>query len=385
MLRPSISAALAAALLALPAAGRAQTETAPADSVRLVTRDIPNFWRAYDEAAGRDSAERVRIFRAVYLEPGSPGLHDWAWLRLADRRAVRQRLVAGGWSAATLDSAQAAPPGSALRDSLERARRPVMLQAAAENLVAALAAFPGYYADIRGRSLAVDTSAVVSATVRRGLRRLAELYPEARFPDIYFLIGNLSTGGTVGLSGMLIGTEQYAGGPDTPRDGIPPWFAEILATHTLESLGALVIHEAVHSLQAPRSSRTLLEQALVEGTADFLAELALGATGLADTPRHRYGRAHEREVWLDFRDEMATDSTIRTWMYNGNVPAPANHGATDMGYFVGYVVAREYYERAADKRAAIRELLLMPDPERLLRESAYAERIERTGAGGGRR
>jgi hypothetical protein len=46
----------------------------PVDSVALVTRDIPNFWRAYDLAAARDGAERTRIFRTVYLQPGSPGL-----------------------------------------------------------------------------------------------------------------------------------------------------------------------------------------------------------------------------------------------------------------------------------------------------------------------
>lgn len=84
----------------------------------------------------------------------------------------------------------------------------------------------------------------------------------------------------------------------------------------------------------------------------------------------------ERAVWLDFRDEMATDSTIGTWMYNGRVPFPKNHGATDMGYWVGARIARSYYERATDKRAAVRELLFLPDPERLLAESGYAAYTE---------
>src|SRR5687767_6206114 len=92
-------------------------------------------------------------------------------------------------------------------------------------------------------------------------------------------------------------------------------------------LPGLVVHEAVHSLQRPRSSRTLLSQALGKGIADFLSELAVGPWH-AGTERQRYGRAHEREVWLDFKDEMDTDSTMRTWMYNGMVPAPKNHGAT---------------------------------------------------------
>src|SRR5436309_15210150 len=76
----------------------------PVDSVALVTRDIPNFWRAYDLAAGKDSAERTRIFRTVYLHPGSPGLRDWMRVRLMKRDSVRARMIASVWSAARLDS-----------------------------------------------------------------------------------------------------------------------------------------------------------------------------------------------------------------------------------------------------------------------------------------
>src|SRR5258708_12463329 len=77
---------------------------APADSVQIVTRDIPNFWRAYDLAVGKDSAQRVHIFETVYLHPGSPGLRDWIRERLMNRDTVRARLIAAGWPAAHLDS-----------------------------------------------------------------------------------------------------------------------------------------------------------------------------------------------------------------------------------------------------------------------------------------
>src|SRR5436190_24048121 len=76
----------------------------PVDSVALVTRDIPNFWRAYDLAAGKDTAERTRIFRTAYLQPASPGLRDWMRVRLMNRDTVRARLIASGWTIARLDS-----------------------------------------------------------------------------------------------------------------------------------------------------------------------------------------------------------------------------------------------------------------------------------------
>src|SRR6266540_2925287 len=89
---------------------------APVDSVQIVTRDIPNFWRAYDSATGKADAEQARIFRTVYLQPGSPGLRDWMQLRLMNRDTVKARMIAAGWTAGRLDSTS--------RDSLERASAP---------------------------------------------------------------------------------------------------------------------------------------------------------------------------------------------------------------------------------------------------------------------
>ncbi|OLC38133.1 MAG: hypothetical protein AUH75_11325 [Gemmatimonadetes bacterium 13_1_40CM_4_65_7] len=319
---------------------------APIDSVQIVTRDIPNFWRAYDLAAGTDSAERVRIFETVYLQPGSPGLRDWMRVRLMNRDTVRARLTA-----------------------------PFYERSAAEELLRALGQYPRYYAAVRPTTLSVDTNSRITQGIRRGLQKLAALYPEARFPTIYFLIGTLSTGGTTAQSGMLMGTEQSASDPTTPLDELPDWAQKNLPTHTFASLVGLVVHEAVHTQQKPAppgQPDNLLRHAMGEGIADFLAELAVGPW-IANAPRQIYGRAHEHDVWVDFQNEMqGGDSTIRMWMYNGMVPPDKNHGAIDIGYWVGYRIAGAYYARAKDKRAAVRELLELRDPVAVLRESGYA-------------
>jgi len=353
---------LALCLLASPAPAQS-----PIDSVQIVTRDIPNFWRAYDQAAGKDSAERVRIFETVYLQPGSPGLRDWMRVRLMNRDTVRARLVAAGWPKERLDSLSP--------DSVRKVTAPFYERSAAEELLRALAQYPRYYAAVRPTTLAVDTNSRVTQGIRRGLTRLAALYPEARFPNVYFLIGTLSTGGTTAQSGMLIGTEQSASDPATPLDELPDWARKNFPTHTFESLVGLVVHEAVHTQQKPAppgQQDNLLRHALGEGIADFLAELAVGPWA-ANSPRQSYGRAHEHDVWVDFQDEMqGGDSTIRTWMYNGMVPPDKNHGAIDIGYWVGYRIAGAYYARAKDKRAAVRELLELRDAEAILRASGYA-------------
>ena len=347
--------------------------TQQVDSTRIVTSDIPNFWRAYDLAAGKDNNEQVRIFRTIYLQPGSPGLRDWMRVRLMNRDTVKARMIAAGWTAGRLDSLRRNSLG---RDSLERAVAPFAEQSAAEELLRALRAYPRYYAAVRPTTLSVDTSSRVTQGIRRGLSKLAGLYPEARFPNVYFLIGTLSTGGTTAQSGMLIGTEQSASDPTTPLDELPDWAQKNLPTHRFESLVGLVVHEAVHTQQKPAPAGqqdNLLRHALGEGIADFLAELAVGPAAVK-TPRQIYGLAHEHEVWVDFQDEMEIvgDSIIRMWMYNGMVPPDKNHGAVDIGYWVGYRIAGAYYARAKDKRAAVRELLELRDAEAILRASGYA-------------
>jgi hypothetical protein len=338
----------------------------PVDSVQIITRDIPNFWRAYDLAAGKDSAERVRIFETVYLQPGSPGLRDWMRVRLMNRDTVRARMAAAGWPRARLDSLTL--------DSLKKVTAPFYERSAAQELLRAMAMYPRYYAAVRPTTLSVDTNSQITQGIRRGLTRLTELYPEARFPNIYFLIGTLSTGGTTAQSGMLMGTEQSASDSATPLDELPDWARKNMPWHRFESLVGLVIHEAVHTQQKPRPEghkNTLLRQALGEGIADFVSELAVGPWH-ANTPRQIYGRAHEHEVWVDFQDEMQGDeATMRMWMYNGMVPEDKNHGAIDIGYWVGYAIAKSYYNRASDKRAAVRELLELRDPEAILRASGY--------------
>src|SRR6185369_1944227 len=52
-------------------------------TVKFITSDIENFWRAYDLAAKEtDKTKRVAIFQTEYLDKGSPGLKDFLRLRI---------------------------------------------------------------------------------------------------------------------------------------------------------------------------------------------------------------------------------------------------------------------------------------------------------------
>lgn len=263
------------------------------DSARLITSDIELFWDVYDNAP----PEQLEVWlRREYLNRGTQGLRDFIPYRIlsAVDLAARIRRDRGRY--------EAARPGTGRVSEME-------------------------------------------SQIRATFHALKALYPDAVFPDVYFVVGRFNTGGTVSPAGLLIGAEMYR---DPAR------------------LPMIVAHELVHYQQPPGGGGlTLLEQAFREGSADFVGELLSGQRMNAEA--QEYGRAHEAELWAEFRTVMhGTDFT--GWLY-GN-PPPGR--PADLGYFVGYRIAEAYYAQAADKAAALRDILRVQDVERILAASGYS-------------
>src|ERR1044072_7737077 len=130
-------------------------------TVKFVTSDIGNFWRAYDLAAKEtDKAKRIAIFQTDYLDKGSPGLKEFLRLRIKS----------------------------------------------AENLVDTIDRMPKYYSSIPSQTQQVLR---MEKRMREAFKKFKSIYAEAVFPYVYFVIGVASSGGTTGPSGLLIGTEMY--------------------------------------------------------------------------------------------------------------------------------------------------------------------------------
>lgn len=181
-------------------------------------------------------------------------------------------------------------------------------------------------------------------------------------PDVYFVVGNEIAGGTTTRGRhpvILIGTERAG---------------------SLAGIGSTVAHEFVHTQQhyawigsltggpaflAPLKG-TLLRASITEGSADFVAELLTGRLH-----RYPYGEAHAAELWADFRRDMHGKDYSR-WLYNGWNRAALGNRPPDLGYFIGYSIAKAYYTKAADKRAALRDILNIRDFDQFLNASGYA-------------
>jgi uncharacterized protein YjaZ len=129
----------------------------------------------------------------------------------------------------------------------------------------------------------------------------------------------------------------------------------------------VLAHEYAHVQQARQlvddEHPTVLEMSLIEGIADLMAELTSGQGGYANLAEQVPG--HETEIETDFlADQDKTD--LSKWLYNSTADKQ-----NDVGYWVGYRIAKAYYQHAKDKKQAIKDLLQMTDPKAILAKSGW--------------
>lgn len=202
------------------------------------------------------------------------------------------------------------------------------------------------------------------------MAKFQELYPDARFPSVYFVIGRLTSGGTTGRAGLLIGTEVNALGEGVDTTELQQTRASFLrAMGTIDHLPLIVVHELVHSQQKFSGRNNLLTQSMKEGAADYVTEAVANSTinayarGWADARRDR--------LFQQFaRDWAATPERTNGWLYNydrvqGDQPA-------DLGYWIGAEICRSFYDRASDKKAAFATIVRMENPAAIVKASSYA-------------
>jgi len=289
--------------------------------VHISTSDVSNFWHAYDLSVTRPAAEWQDIFRREYFNKRSPGLEDYFVTKIrseADFVQVLQRL-------------------------------------------------PKFYAGIRDGSLGLAGNL---PEIKRSFRRLKTLYPQAIFPDIYFLVGELTSGGTSTSTGLLLGSEMISVGPRTSLDELGPW--ERSAVGPSSSVSGVVAHEIIHFEQLTSGDNRLLAAALAEGAADFMGAMISGK--LLNDALRTYGDSHEAELWRSFSQEM-NGTNLSHWLYQGDQHPPGV--PADLGYYVGRKICEAYYNRAKDKKRAIRDLVEMRDATKMLQGSGYGEQFSR--------
>lgn len=196
----------------------------------------------------------------------------------------------------------------------------------------------------------------VKERVAAALRKLETLYPEARFPPVTI---SVSRGKPVGVgspaAGVMIGLEALCA-TDWMNPDPEARFVHVIA------------HEYAHVQQVRElvddETPTVLEASLIEGIADLVGEQISGQTAYASVAKSVPG--HERDIGRAFlADQDKTD--LSDWLYNSTAETQ-----NDVGYWVGYRIAKAYYTKAGDKKRALKELLEMTDPKAILAKSGWS-------------
>ncbi len=281
------------------------TRNAPSvDGPIIQIDDVARFYRVYDAAGGHPSADQLQH---DYLDPGSEGLHHFAKARNVT--------------------------GVTIADAL--AKRPELYT---------------------GARRCMDVLPRVRERLGAAFLKLVQLYPEAKTPPVTIVVGR--------------GRPVAIGGPngEGTQVGLEALCAVTWLNPNLEDRFVHVIaHEFAHVQQSPtlmsNDHPTVLELSVIEGSAEFVAELTSGDVGYSQFKTSTVG--HEKEIETAFvADEDKTD--LSNWFNNSTIEKPG-----DLGYWVGYRIAKSYYQHATDKRVALREILQMTDPEALLAKSGW--------------
>lgn len=309
---PEVSGVVIGALACAAISGAAQSAASmdfgPAAGPTIHIEDVDRFYKVYDAAGGHPTADQLQH---DYIDPGSDGQQQFA----------KVRNISGTRIAETL------------------AKHPEIYSSAKRCMVV--------LPRVRQR-------------LEVALRTLGRLYPEARLPPVTIAVGR---GKPVGVgspvTGLQIGLEALCA-TDWLNPDVKDRFVHVIA------------HEYAHVQQVPAlvdaEHPTVLERSLVEGAAEFAAELISGNVAYSQFSASTKGR--EKEIEIAFVSDV--DKTdLSQWLDNSTTEKPG-----DLGYWVGYRVVKSYYQHASDKRRAFREILEMTDPKAFLAKSGWYPGIQ---------
>lgn len=269
----------------------------------IITADIDHFWEAFDEISQtKDSVEQHQLLNDLYISKATDGLQ-----------------------------------------SLLRVRRytPKMYIDAINN-------YPKFWHSIRKNTF---QSKKIGKEINLEISKLQKIYPDLKPVPIYFAIGVFRTNGTIDGPKVLIGSEMALSDKSVITDELPEHPKQFNKMYTpINDIGLLCTHEYVHTQQKPLA-HNLLSYCLYEGIAEFVSTLATEKS--SNTPAVAFGKANLNRVRDQFEADVFIPSKTYQWLWSENTI----FGQRDLGYSVGFEVAQNYYNKAADKSKAIKDMI----------------------------
>ncbi|RYY06536.1 MAG: hypothetical protein EOP43_06055 [Sphingobacteriaceae bacterium] len=283
----------------------------------IETKDIDNFWSAFDSLKYATSVnDSINIIQARYIDQASNYFKEFIKLR----------------------------------------------KFTAEEYITLIKKYPKFWSSIRKETENVKFR---KAEIEKVLDVYEKALPEFKRPNVCFAIGCLRTGGTTRDNLIVIGTELAASTTETNKSELSPWLKSIIGT--LGDIFSMVAHEAIHIQQKDGLLKNLVEFSMNEGVADFLSEKITGYN--INKITYKYGFENDCTLRIEFLNDFSKNKiNFSGWLFNGgkSVNRPAN-----LGYYIGYRVAEEYYFNATDKKEAVSALLNTKNYMKIFKQSKY--------------
>lgn len=273
---------------------------------KIYTSDIDNFWSAYDSVLKvKDTTLQKRIIQSLYYDKATKGLKEFMELR----------------------------------------------QHSSARLLKNILSKPKFWISLRPHTLRIKS---YKNDIEKLMIRFRSIYPQFKQPDIYFTIGVLNSGGTTTKEEILIGSEIAAADSTVYASEVGSWLGGVFKDN--QNIIYMVAHEVGHTQQKDGDAESngkldLLGYCIREGACDFIAEKLLEKQIVS--PYMTYGKANEKILWNNFKLEMYGQET-KNWLYNGG---DAPNGHADLGYFIGYVICKAYYNNAKNKKRAFQQIV----------------------------
>lgn len=227
---------------------------------------------------------------------------------------------------------------------------------------------PNYYRYLKTR-FQPDSLRAFKQTILQSMERFRELYPRAVFPKVYIVPGILNSGGTATEMGMFLGGDMYGKSPQTPTEELSDWQQD--AIMGFEELPRLTLHELMHFQQHYGDTihrETLLAAVIREGVCDFMVELCTGEPLQHENLTYLSDPMTRDWIFGELGEELMGEDYSK-WLYNGGSIEDRPH---DLGYTVGYLISKSYYQRHPDKEKAVELLLNTDDFTEIVENSAYS-------------
>lgn len=296
------------------------TYTTNPKAVKIIDKDVINFWKAYD-LVQKNPSTAENIYTESYINNGTMALQFYYLNKIST----------------------------------------------VKNFVYMHSLKKKYYASIRANTLSTSQ---LKPVFQKSFVNLKNIYPDAIFPPVYFVIGKLNSAGTVSSDGLIIAIDQACMSPAADTTELNTWEKHNIST--FKNLPYTVAHELIHYEQdGMASDTTLLAAAIKEGMADFIGALISGKS--ANERLLIFAKGKEKAIWTDFKKEMYLD---RAYNWIANSEQETAEKPADLGYWVGYQICKAYYNQAKDKKKAIYEMLHIQDYKKFLEQSKLDEKFK---------